>query len=165
MPNPSVRPTDEIETVVHTYGNVLFRICFVMLGNKSDAEDAVQDTIISYMQKAPPFESSEHEKAWLITVATHKCRDIQRLRWRHPQIDIDSLHELSYDRDSSGVIEALMTLPEKFRTVLTLHYVEEYKVEEIAEMIGKTPSAVKMRLKKGAICSKKNFERSSYDGA
>jgi len=149
MQNPSVRPTDEIEAVVHTYGNMLFRICFVILGNKSDAEDAVQDTIISYMQKAPPFESAEHEKAWLIKVATHKCRDIQRLRWRHPQVEIDSLQELSYDRDSSGVIEALMTLPEKFRTVLTLHYVEEYKVEEIAEMIDKTPSAVKMRLKKG----------------
>jgi len=120
-----------------------------MLGNKSDAEDAVQDTILSFMQKAPPFESPEHEKAWLIKVATHKCRDIQRFRWRHPQVDIDSLHELSYDRESSGAIEALMALPEKFRTVLTLYYVEEYKVREIAEMIGKTPSAVKMRLKKG----------------
>ena len=43
----------------------------------------------------------------------------------------------------------LMQLPEKFKTVLLLHYVEEYKVEEIARIIGKTPSAVKMRLQKG----------------
>ena len=42
-----------------------------------------------------------------------------------------------------------MTLPEKFRTVLTLYYVEEYSVIEIADIIGKTTSAVKMRLQKG----------------
>ena len=40
-------------------------------------------------------------------------------------------------------------VPEKFRIVLTLYYVEEYKVNEIADIIGKTSSAVKMRLKKG----------------
>ena len=43
MQTPSVRPTDEVETVVHTYGNMLLLICFVMLGNKNDAEDAVQE--------------------------------------------------------------------------------------------------------------------------
>lgn len=146
---PSERQADEIETAVHTYGNLLFRICLVMLGNESDAEDAVQETMINYLQKAPSFESAEHEKAWLITVATHKCRDMQRFRLRHPQIDIDSLQEHSCDKDSSGVIEALMALPEKYRIVLTLYYVEEYKVKDISAMIGKTPSAVKMRLQKG----------------
>lgn len=42
-----------------------------------------------------------------------------------------------------------MALPEKFRLVLTLHYVEGYSTSEIAGMIGRTPSAVKMRLQKG----------------
>lgn len=49
----------------------------------------------------------------------------------------------------SGILEALLTLPEKFRTVLTLFYVEDYSVGEIADIIGKTTSAVKMRLQKG----------------
>jgi len=120
-----------------------------MLRNESEAEDAVQETIIKHLQKAPIFESSEHEKAWLITVATNKCRDMQRFHMRHPQIDIESLQELSSETDSSGIIEALMSLPEKFRIVLMLHYVEEYNVNDIAKMIGKTPSAVKMRLQKG----------------
>lgn len=40
-------------------------------------------------------------------------------------------------------------VPEKFRIVLTLHYIEEYKVNEIAKIIGKSSSAVKMRLQKG----------------
>ena len=149
MQNMSAWPAGNIEAVVSAHSNMLFRICLVMLGNENDAEDAVQETIIKYLQKIPAFENPEHEKAWLITVATNKCRDMLRFRMRHPQIDIERIKELSQDTWSSGIIEALMSLPEKFRIVLTLHYVEEYNVNDIAKIIEKTPSAVKMRLQKG----------------
>ena len=149
MNHSSARPADAIETVIRTYGNTLYRLCFVMLGSESDAEDAVQETFIRYLQKAPQFENPDHEKAWLITVSTNQCRDILRFRKRHPQIDSEYLQELSTYSPDSGILEALMTLPEKFRIVLTLYYVEEYRVAEIARIIGKTPSAVKMRLQKG----------------
>ena len=120
-----------------------------MLGNESDAEDAVQETFIRYLQKAPSFQSTEHQKAWLITVAANQCRDILRYRKRHPQIDIEEIREEPLPESDSGITEALMSLPEKYRLVLTLYYVEEYHVKDIAKMIGKTPSAVKMRLQKG----------------
>ena len=149
MEHSSARPADGIETVIHTYGSILYRLCFVMLGNESDAEDAVQEAFIRYLQKAPQFENPDHEKAWLITVATNQCRDILRFRKRHPQIDSEYLQGLSTCSSDSGILEALMTLPEKLRLVLTLYYVEEYRIDEIARMIGKTPSAVKMRLQKG----------------
>ena len=149
MNHSSARPADAIETVIRTYGNTLYRLCFVMLGNESDAEDAVQEAFIKYLQKAPQFENPDHEKAWLIIVATNQCRDILRFRKRHPQIDSEDLQELSTHSSDSGILVALMTLPEKFRIVLTLYYVEEYRVDEIARIIGKTPSAVKMRLQKG----------------
>ena len=149
MQNTSARPADDIEGVVRTYGNMLFRICLVMLRNESDAEDAVQDTILRYIQKAPSFDSSEHEKAWLIKVATNRCRDMKRFWLRHPQSDITELHGCVSDLESCGIIEALIMIPEKFRIVMTLYYVEEYRIEEIAGMIEKSTSAVKMRLQKG----------------
>ena len=149
MKHASARPADELETVVRTHGNTLYRLCFVMLGSESDTEDAVQEAFIRYLQKAPQFNDPDHEKAWLITVATNQCRDILRFRKRHPQIDSEYLQELTTSSSDSGILEALMTLPEKFRIVLTLYYVEEYRVGEIARIIGKTPSAVKMRLQKG----------------
>ena len=149
MNDSSARPADAIETVIRTYGNTLYRLCFVMLGSESDAEDAVQEAFIKYLQKAPQFKSTDHEKAWLITVATNQCRDILRFRKRHPQIDSEYLQGLSICSSDSGILEALVTLPEKFRLVLALYYVEEYRIDEIARMIGKTPSAVKMRLQKG----------------
>ena len=120
-----------------------------MLKNESDAEDAVQETIIQYYRKSPSFENCEHEKAWLIRVATNKCRDLLRFRIRHPQMEDNFLDKISCDSSDSGIMEALASLPEKFRLVLTLHYIEGYRVEDIAKIIHRTSSAVKMRLQKG----------------
>lgn len=149
MHNSSVRPADVIERIIETYGNILYRTCFVLLKNESDAEDAVQETIIKYMQKAPKFKDSEHEKAWLLTVAANRCKDTLRYNVRHPHTDIDSIQEPSPQSEDSFILEALMMLPEKYKFVLTLYYVEEYRIDEIARIISKTPSAVKMRLQKG----------------
>jgi len=145
----SDRPADDVKKIIDTYGNMLFRLCLVTLGNASDAEDAVQETLIRYLQKAPDFAGEEHEKSWLMKVAVNICRDMLRFRNRHPLADIDEMKEYTKDTSDSGVFEALMTLPDKYRTVLALYYVEEYKIREIAKIMEITASAVKMRLQKG----------------
>ena len=128
-----------------------------MLQNQPDAEDAVQQTVLKYMLKAPVFDSSEHEKAWLLKVAANHCRDMLRFRSRHPQVTLEQLTEYLTDPENSGILDALMTVPEKYRIVMLLHYVEGYPTDEIAQMIGKTPSAVKMRLQKGRKLLKKAY--------
>lgn len=140
---------DCVREAVHKYGDMLYRLCFVMLRNTADAEDAVQETFIAYTTKSPVFSDKEHEKAWLLKVASNKCRDILRFRKRHQLKELSELEAVVQDDESSHILEALMELPEKFRLVLTLYYIDEYKVKEIAEIIKKTPSAVKMRLQKG----------------
>ena len=149
MENTPVRPDGEIERIVDEYASELFRLCLVMLKNTHDAEDAVQDTLLSYLQHAPEFESRESERSWLLTVAANRCRDSLRRAKRHPSVSMDELTELGATDEHALVLDALMALPEKFRLVLTLHYVEGYSPSEIAGMIGRTPSAVKMRLQKG----------------
>ena len=141
--------SDEVREAVDEYGDMLYRLCLVMLRNTADAEDAVQETYIKYMLSSPPFNDDEHEKAWLITVAANKCRDMLRFRKRHAADSDDILRDRAAETESRGVLEALLEVPEKYRIVLTLHYIEGYKVDEIAKMLGKTPSAVKMRLAKG----------------
>lgn len=149
MTNTSPWPTDGVEAVIQKYGDMLYRLSILMLKNESDAEDVVQETIIKYYQKAPRFRDAEHEKAWLIRVATNKCRDLLRFRARHPLIDEESLAKITFDSPSSGILEALTSLPEKYRLVLTLYYIEDYPIGEIAKIISRTSSAVKMRLQKG----------------
>lgn len=153
MKNSSVRPTDVLEEVLNQYGNMLFRYALTMLGTVQDAEDVVQEVLLRFWQKAPDFKSKEHEKAWLLTVTANRCRDMLRTRLRRGETALDSIAELpdawAAPTENSGILEALMRLPEKYKKVVYLHYVEGYKVEEIAGMIGKSASAVKMRLKKG----------------
>lgn len=149
MNNNATQPAEDIEAMINTYGDQLYRLCVILLKNESDAEDAVQETFIRYFQKAPLFENSEHRRAWLIRVATNCCRDLLRYHVRHPQIDDDFLAKIACDSSDSGILEALTALPEKYRLVLTLYYVEEYSTQTIAKIIGRTPSAVKMRLQKG----------------
>ncbi len=150
MKKTLARPADELEQVMNTYGNMLFRLCLVMLNSSADAEDAMQETMLKYYRKAPIFTDEEHKKAWLIKVATNQCRDILRFRAKHPLAEDTDIYEYkNSESENSGIMDALMTLPEKFRLVLILHYVEEYSVKDIARIIGKTPSAVKMRLQKG----------------
>ena len=149
MRNISQCPADDVETLIANYGDMLFRLCLIMLKNESDAEDVVQETYIKYFQKTPTFESREHQKAWLIRVATNKCRDTLRFRVRHPHIDNEDINKFVSDSSDSGILEALTMVPEKFRMVLTLYYIEEYRIEDIAKIIGRTSSAVKMRLQKG----------------
>lgn len=159
MEKSLARPAGDVEAIVHTYGNMLFRLCLITLGSASDAEDVIQETMITYLQKKPEFKDAEHEKAWLITVASNKCKDLLRFRARHPMIDLDQIQEFAAEDSDTGILEALMTLPEKFRIVLILYYVEEYRIEEIAKVIGKTPSAVKMRLQKGRSLLEKVYRK------
>lgn len=137
-----------IENAVDTYGDTLYRISLVILKNESDAEDAVQETFLKYLQKNPEFENAEHEKAWLTKVAVNKCRDMLRMRKRNAELKTEAEDNRNY-AEISPIIEAMMSLPEKYRVVLQLHYIEDMKIDRIAKIINRTPSAVKMRLQKG----------------
>ena len=149
MFQPSVRPADAADDVIRLYGDTLYRLCLTLLGSEADAEDAVQETLLRYLQKAPAFADAAHQKAWLLKVAANQCRDMLRFRARHPQTPIDAWEGFAGDTADREILEALMTLPEKYRLVLVLYYVEDYRIDTIAQIIGRTPSAVKMRLQKG----------------
>jgi len=139
----------DIERIVDKYGNMLFRMCLVILCNENDAEDVVQDTFITYLTKSPPFNDSEHEKAWLITIATNRCKNMRRYNIIRKHMDINDLQLYCKDDENYGLIEHLMRLPDKHKIVLLLYYVEGYKVDEIAKILGITTSAVKKRLQRG----------------
>ena len=137
------------EEVLERYAATVFAAAYAMVKNKEDAEDIAQEVFISYVKAKPAFESAEHEKAWLIKVASNECRDMKRFSLRHTHTDITKIQTSVTDPESCGILEALMDISEKFRIVLILHYVEGLGVSAIADIIGKSQSAVKMRLQKG----------------
>lgn len=140
---------NDVEKAVREYADMLFRICLVILKNEADAQDAVQEAFLKYIQKAPRFENVQHEKAWLIRVATNCSRNMLKKKRRFLDIGTQTVAADSFSDETVFVLEALVSIPEKYSVVIILHYIDGYKVDEIAAMIGKTPSAVKMRLQKG----------------
>ena len=113
--------SDDIESILDQYGDMLYRLCLILLKNPSDAEDILQETLIKYIQKSPRFENAAHQKAWLIKVALNHCRDLLRFRKRHPQIITEPLSTLAGTTADSGILDALAALPEAYRLVLTLY--------------------------------------------
>ena len=105
-----------IEEIYEIYGEMLYKISLVMLKNTHDAEDVVQNVMIKYMTKRTAFNSSEHEKAWLIRVCLNCCKDTLRFLKRSSHENIDDI-KTTYPRESetAQVLVGLMNLPNRYR--------------------------------------------------
>ncbi len=139
----------DIREVVIKYSDMLYKICLVILCNEQDVQDAIQETLCKYLEKEPVFRDEEHEKAWLIKVATNICRDMIRFRVRHPKVPIDEVENILVAPEQRQTLKELLELPVRHKTVIYLHYVEGYSVKEISDILGITESAVKSRLLRG----------------
>ncbi len=159
MAPPEKNSENYIRAIIDKYSTLLFRICFCILCNRDDAEDALQDTFLRYLTKSPEFESEEHEKAWLIKVATNISKNMLMLRIRRNYVNLDELGDIGIDDKDFETFEMIMSLPSKYKLVLTLYYIEGYKVKEIANIVSASEEAVRKRLQRGRELLKKEFER------
>lgn len=138
---------------------MLFRISYGILMNEHDAEDALQEAFIRYMTKAPLFRDSDHEKAWLIKVVTNVSKNMLRFRTYQGTNDIQELTAIGVDESDRDIFEIIMNMPAKYKTVLDLYYIEGYKANEIAGILGISPVAVRKRLQYGRNLLKNEMER------
>lgn len=129
------------------YSPMLYRICILRLGNKQDAEDALQNTFIKYYYKAPAFSGDDAEKAWLIRVAVNCCKDFQKSFWQKNTVGLHEAAEISTGaiEDAVRLID-LFELSPKNRVVLELYYYEGYTVGEIAKILKISENSVTSRL-------------------
>lgn len=159
MPVKTKKIPPDAERAVKEYGNSILRLCTVMTGNKDDADDALQECFLRYVEKAPDFNDAEHEKAWIIRVATNICKDILRHRKRRSFLSLDEIRNLGTTEDSAQILGMLVSLEEKYRIIIHLHYVEGYKISEISAMLGITESAAKKRLQRGRDALREIYEK------
>lgn len=148
----------KLREIIEVHGDNLYRICIIMLGNRQDAEDIMQELFIKYIQKAPRFIDDNHERAWLIRCVNNLCKDMLRFRKRYRYENIDDL-ELGYMMDEDKlVLKEIMALSRKYKEVLLLYYLEGYKVGEIANMMKINQSSVRKRLERGRKLLKNNLK-------
>ncbi len=138
----------DIDAMYRKYGDSLYRLALGRLLNDHDAQDAVQDVFLNFMSKAPDFNDEVHEKAWFIRATVNRCNDLIRRRKIRLHVPLDeALGVQSHDnKDFLEVAELLEKLPDTHREAVVLHYLEGYKMEEVAEILEISLSAVKMRI-------------------
>lgn len=140
-----------LEAAYDKYADMLYRLALSHLRRHEDAEDAVQDVFAKYFSASPRFSDDEHERAWLVRVTVNRCRDLARRGKYREHASLDEIAEIpeTENGETGLVLRSVSMLPEKYKTAIVLHYLEGFSVDEIAEMLGASASAVKMRLSRG----------------
>lgn len=139
----------EMAEIYDKYSKSVYRLAFNCCKNTADAEDITQETFFKRFTTNIKFHDERSEKAWLMTIAVNKCRDMFRslsYKYFYYSVPLEEAN-LTYETpEESDVYHAVMALSPKYRLVIHLYYYEGYSVAEIGKMIGKSETAIQTRL-------------------
>lgn len=139
-----MRSEQEVNRAVEKYADMIRRICMLHLKNYEDTQDIFQNVFLKYALSSVAFEGEEHEKAWLIRVATNACKDLLRDFFRKNTVPLERISEYGEEEKTENweVLEAVLSLPSKYKNVVYLHYYEGYTAGEISKILGKNVNTV-----------------------
>lgn len=152
---------DAFAEIVYAYQDAVYNLCYRMLGERVEAEDAAQEAFLRAYLNLARYDASRSFKTWLLSIASNYCIDrLRRRRLQWMSLDDEPTSDslaLSSDepepemaaltKERSAAIQALLDeLPPDYRASVVLRYWYDYSYAEIAEMTETTESAVKSRL-------------------
>lgn len=152
---------ETVSRLVEKYSDMLLRLACTRLDSTADAEDAVQEVFLKLLTAQPVFRDAEHEKAWLIRTTLHRASDIRRSAARK-NIPLDAAVDRAAPERDVTLITAVRALPEKYSSVIHLHYYEGYSIKEIAKLLGLPSPTVGTRLARGRERLRKLLEEDSH---
>ncbi len=156
------------EIIEEYYDGLVFFLKRYM-GNELDAEDMAEETLLVLVNKKPPFRGDSLFKTWLYNIGRntaikylHKNRssipvspeDLAALRLADPSStpdDADVLSKVVKNEELSLINRALDRLPEKYRSVLLLKYIEKMTAKEIGSVLHHTEHSINSLLKRAKI--------------
>ncbi len=143
--NTQTRITD----IYNRHVEMVYKICFILLKNTTDAEDAVQSIFTKIIEKDILFDSIDHEKAWLIVASRNHCKNLLMHWWKKIIPFDNNLHDTIVTKDEVGMLELVLSLPSKYKLPIYLYYYEGYSTDDVANILSLNPSTLRSRLKKG----------------
>ena len=137
----------EVAEIYERHNKTVYRVCFAYMKNTADTEDMVQDAFYRLIKTNVHFENAEHEKAWLIRTATNLCKNNLKHWWRKRE-NIDNYESIQTDDgfETDDILEIIMNLPDKYKTVIYLYYYEGYNSVEISKILKKPQSTIRNHL-------------------
>jgi RNA polymerase sigma-70 factor (ECF subfamily) len=150
-----------VNRLVTTYQQPVFNLCYRMLGEYTEAEDAAQEALVKAVLNLHAYDVERPFKPWVLRIASNEC--IDRIRRRKPVVSLDGMGddgawewqagqspnpetEMLHLERQVQIQEMLESLPPLDRTVITLFYWEGLSYTEIGDVTGLSISAIKSRL-------------------
>lgn len=168
----------ELEKCIDEFGTDIYRFCMKLCMDKANAEDLYQQTFLNALESDIELDWEQNPKALFFSFAYNLWKSEQRKNTRRsnlvPCVNLDNENEnlISSEENIEENIfrqeliaetkQIIEKLPEKIRIPLTLHYLFEQPVDEIAKEIKKPPGTVKSRLFMGRSLIKKRLEELGY---
>jgi RNA polymerase sigma-70 factor, ECF subfamily len=159
---------DAFAEVIELYKDKVFQICFRMLGNRHEAEDISQEAFIRAYVNIHTFNQKRKFSTWLYRIATNLC--IDRIRKKKPDYYLDAEvtgtdgltmysqvaadgqlpeEEVEEMELQAEIQRQILKLPDKYRSVIVLKYIEELSLQEISEILDLPLGTVKTRIHRG----------------
>lgn len=168
----------ELEKCIDEFGTEIYRFCMKLCMNKANAEDLYQQTFLKALESDMNLDWEQNPKALFFSLAHNLWKSDQRKKARRAAIapcdnlDDESENLLYSDENVEEKVfrkelisqtnKIIESLPEKIRIPLTLYYLFELPVEQIAQTVKKPPGTIKSRLFKGRSLIKKRLEELGY---
>ena len=146
----------EIEQLIDTYSDYLYRIAFIYTKDRQAAEEVVQDVFFTYYNKADQFQGNASLKTYLVKMTLNRSYDYLR-SWKNKKRVLQELfignskssEQIYVEKElRAEITAAVFTLSVKDREVLLLYYYEEMTVSQIAELLELNVSTIKSRLQR-----------------
>lgn len=125
----------------------LYKVAKSILKNDADVEDAMQETILTALEKIASLKEESYFKTWLTKILINKCNDI--LRKNKITVQMEEFYDAGYTEnfiDHISMKEGLKILTQEQPLVLDLYYVMGFNAREISEMLSEKESTIKVRL-------------------
>lgn len=154
--------------IVSLYQHKLYQVCYRMLSNKQEAEDIAQEAFVRAYMNLHTFDQKRKFSTWLYRIATNLC--IDRIRKKKPDYYLDAEVAGTEGLDLYSQIAAedqlpeetlvqmelqeriqyeIGRLPDKYRSVIVLKYIEELSLQEISDILDMPLGTVKTRIHRG----------------
>lgn len=139
-----MRSEEETIRAIERYSHTVRRLCMVHLKNYADTEDIFQTVFLKYVLSSVSFQDEEHEKAWFIRVTINACKDLLKSFFRSHTVSLEEVMEqpAQLSPDHRDVLDAVLSLPPKYRNVVYLHYFEDYTAPQISRILHKNVNTI-----------------------
>lgn len=144
---------DEMHELMNTYSGYLLQLSYMYVKDWAAAEDVVQESFIKYFKNPQQFERRAHIKTYLSKIVIHTSHDYIR-SWKSRTKLLSKMFSYQMDPveeavEQTELLKFVLTLPLKYREVITLFYYEDLTSAEIAALLGMSENTVKTRLRRG----------------